>query len=211
MAASSSLTDGPKASPLPCGPQLEERERIPDPTCIISSGGHIVAVNGAAARLATIPLAGPTVRELVERYGAERADGGRLIIGDPPTPGAPRRGGRPRRTAADDPSGRVRLSRAGDLDPDRGRWGRWWPRSRSGATSARTSRGWPGARHHRVRTALLTAATAWPEPEAQMGRPDAPREQKGTMARTFGDGLKSQRTAALSIRTLPFVTPCAPP
>lgn len=70
---------------------LESLEGIPDPAFLIRSGGSIVAVNGAAARLSPFSFIGMTVGELLEGYGARRADGRRLVRGDLPYARALRR------------------------------------------------------------------------------------------------------------------------
>lgn len=63
---------------------LESLEGIPEPAFLFLSGGRIAAVNRAAARLSPFSFVGMTVGELLERYGARRADGRRLVRGDLP-------------------------------------------------------------------------------------------------------------------------------
>lgn len=63
---------------------LERVEGIPEPAFLFLSGGRIAAVNEAAVRLSSFSFIGMTVGELLERYGARRADGRRLVHGDLP-------------------------------------------------------------------------------------------------------------------------------
>ncbi len=74
----------PGDRPFPSETLIEELERIVEPAYLLLPGGRVIAVNRAAARLAGVPLVGLTVREIVERYGASRADGHRLTCGDLP-------------------------------------------------------------------------------------------------------------------------------
>jgi PAS domain-containing protein len=77
-------THGAGGEPFPGETLIEELERIEEPAYLVVPGGRIAAANRAAQRLAGIPLVGMTVRELVERYGASRADGHRLTCSDLP-------------------------------------------------------------------------------------------------------------------------------
>jgi len=79
-----SRADGQSAPPSPDETLLESFEGVPEPAFLFHPGGRIVAVNGAAARLSPFSFIGMTVGELLERYGARRADGRRLIPGDLP-------------------------------------------------------------------------------------------------------------------------------
>lgn len=76
--------DGPGAPTFAGEALIEELERIPEPAFICSPGGRIEAVNRAAGRFADFSLVGMTVNTLLDRYGARRADGSRLIRGDLP-------------------------------------------------------------------------------------------------------------------------------
>jgi PAS domain-containing protein len=63
---------------------LGELAQIPDPAFLLYPGGRIGAVNRPAADLVDFSLVGMTVNALLDRYGAERPDGRRLIRGDLP-------------------------------------------------------------------------------------------------------------------------------
>lgn len=72
------------SEPFPGEALIEELEGLEEPAYLIMPGGRIAAANRAATRLAGIPLVGAIVRDLVERYGAFRADGHRLTCADLP-------------------------------------------------------------------------------------------------------------------------------
>ncbi len=78
-------TDGEDAPSLPLEALIEEMERIPEPAVLVLSGGPIAAANRATARLAGIRVTGMTIAEALERYGARRADGSRIICADLPS------------------------------------------------------------------------------------------------------------------------------
>ena len=77
-------TDGVDAPALPLEALIDEMERIPEPSVFVLTGGLIAAVNPATARLAGIRVTGMTIAEVLERYGACRADGSRIIPADLP-------------------------------------------------------------------------------------------------------------------------------
>lgn len=84
MVVTPQRADGAGSESFPGEALIEELERIEEPAYLVVPGGRIAAANRVAVRLAGIPLVGVTVRELVERYGASRADGHRLTCGDLP-------------------------------------------------------------------------------------------------------------------------------
>ncbi|NLX49625.1 MAG: hypothetical protein GXY82_07130 [Methanospirillum sp.] len=59
-------------------------ESIDEPALLYSAGGRIAAVNRAATALSDLPVVGITILELLERYGAYRADGKPVILSNLP-------------------------------------------------------------------------------------------------------------------------------
>ena len=84
MAVTPLNREGGGSAPFPGEALIGDLERIEEPAYLILSGGRIVAANRASVRLAGLSPVGSTVRELVERYGASRANGHRLTCGDLP-------------------------------------------------------------------------------------------------------------------------------
>lgn len=76
--------DGPHTAQVPDKELIELMERIKEPALLYLPGGRISAVNRAAIRLSGINAVGTTIGELLEQYGAKRANGGPLIRGDLP-------------------------------------------------------------------------------------------------------------------------------
>ncbi|NLX50150.1 MAG: PAS domain S-box protein [Methanospirillum sp.] len=78
----------PDADPLFPAPLddgfLDLIESIREPALVFLSGGRIVAVNRAMARLPGPPAVGETMEELLERCRARRADGSAIAHGDLP-------------------------------------------------------------------------------------------------------------------------------